>query len=181
MTRSSAALVIVDAQNGFVSDHSKHVIPVIADLVSQWQANGGDTIFTRYSNYPGSPFERLLSYTELRTTPDTDIVDELLSYANRATSIIDKTIYSLFNDAGSAVVRDHGWTDLYICGIDTECCVLKTAVDAFERNLTPWVIVDACASHSGLESHNAGLLVATNLIGSGQLIQTTDMPILSTQ
>lgn len=30
-----------------------------------------------------------------------------------------------------------------VCGIATDFCVLKTAIDTFERNLTPWVIEDA--------------------------------------
>jgi nicotinamidase-related amidase len=29
------------------------------------------------------------------------------------------------------------------CSIDTDICVLKTAVDAFERNFTPWILKDA--------------------------------------
>jgi nicotinamidase-related amidase len=168
-------LVVVDAQNGFISEFSRPVLPVIVDLVSQWQDSGGDTVFTRYVNYPGSPFERLIGWTGLRDAPEIDIVDELSAHAARATAVIDKNLYSLFNDEGSALVRKHGWSDLYICGIDTECCVLKTAVDTFERNLTPWVLADACASHLGQETHAAGLLVTRTLIGPSQVITTADL------
>lgn len=178
MTNSSAVLAVIDVQNGFITEHSRPVVPVIADLVKRWQAHGGDTLFTRYLNYPGSPFERLLNYTELREAPEIDLVDELRPYAAKATSIVDKTIYSLFTDAGSAVVQKFGWTDLYLCGIDTECCVLKTAVDAFERNLTPWVVEDACMSHSGAESHNAGVIVTGRLIGEKQVITREHVPRL---
>ena len=52
---------------------------------------------------------------------------------------------------------------------------LKTAVDAFERDLTPWVVADACASHSGHETHNAGLLATRTFIGAGQVITTSDI------
>lgn len=53
--------------------------------------------------------------------------------------------------------------------------VLKTAVDTFERSLTPWVLADACASHVGQETHAAGLLVTRTLIGSSQIITTADL------
>jgi nicotinamidase-related amidase len=32
------ALVVIDVQNGFVTDNSRHVVPVIADLVDRWMA-----------------------------------------------------------------------------------------------------------------------------------------------
>lgn len=168
-------LAVVDVQNGFVSESSRRAVPVIADVVDRWQANGGDTVFTRYSNYPGSPFERLIGYFELHGSPETDLVPQLTRSAERAVTVIDKSVYTLFSETGSAAVDRHGWTDIYICGIDTECCVLKTAVDAFERGYTPWVLTDACASHSDEESHRAGLLILSKLIGPNQLITTSDM------
>jgi nicotinamidase-related amidase len=170
----SAVLVVVDVQNGFITEHSRPVVPVIVDLVSRWQEAGGDTVFTRYLNYPGSPYERLINWTALQGPPATNIIDELAACVSRASAVVDKTIYTLFTEEGAALVRSRGWTDLYICGIDTESCVLKTAVDAFERDLTPWVLADACASHSGSGPHDAGLLVASRFIGKGQVITTSE-------
>jgi nicotinamidase-related amidase len=171
----SAVLVVVDMQNGFISDGSASVVPVVVDLVDRWQRASGDVVFTRYRNYPGSPFERLIHWSKLRSSPQIDIVDELRAQAQRATAIVDKRIYSMFTEEGAALVRHHGWTDLYICGIATESCVLKTAVDAFEQDLTPWVIEDASASHAGSVAHNAGILVARRFIGRGQVIRSEDL------
>ncbi|NEC92615.1 cysteine hydrolase [Streptomyces sp. SID12501] len=176
MGENKAVLVVVDAQNGFIREPSRPVIPVIADLVSRWQGNGGDVVFTRYLNYPGSPFERMIHWTALQDSPQTDIVPDLLPLAEQATAILDKTIYSLFSEEGSKLVQRHGWTDLYICGIATESCVLKTAVDAFERDLTPWLLEDASASHAGSAVHEAGILVASRFIGIDQIIRTADVP-----
>jgi nicotinamidase-related amidase len=54
--------------------------------------------------------------------------------------------------------------------------VLKTAVDAFERDLTPWILKDACASHAGPKAHAAGLFITGRFIGTNQIIQTTSIP-----
>lgn len=170
MSGTSSVLVVIDVQNGFLTEHSRPVVPAIVDLVQHWQRAGRDTIFTRYLNFPGSQYERLMGWTELRDSPAIDLVDELEPYTEKATAIVDKTIYSLFNEEGSALVKEHGWTDLYICGIDTNSCVLKTAVDAFERDLAPWIVIDASASHSGPDVHEAGLLVARKFIGKTQLV-----------
>jgi nicotinamidase-related amidase len=171
-------LVVVDVQNGFINDASRHVVPVIAEMVDRWQEAQQDVVFTRYFNFVGSPHERLFGWRKLHEPPETEIVAELTDQAGRATAIIDKRIYSLFTPEGGELVRHHGWTDLYICGIATESCVLKTAVDAFERgDLTPWIVEDASASHAGQVAHDAGLLVAQRFISPGQIIRAAELPL----
>ncbi|MGD9526964.1 MAG: isochorismatase family cysteine hydrolase [Dehalococcoidia bacterium] len=171
-TTRRSALVVVDVQNGFVTDASRHVVPIIAKLAESWLTAGSDVVFTRYVNYTGSPHERILGWSQLKHSPEIDIVDALNDHVERAVAVVDKKVYTLFNDEGESIVATHGWTDLYICGIDTEVCVLKTAVDAFERGITPWIVTDASASHAGQAYHDAGLLVATKFIGRGQLVTT---------
>ena len=175
MTTDRPVLVVTDMQNGFVREQSAHVVPIIVDLVRRWQAAGGDTLFTRYLNYPDSPFERFFGWRRLQSEPDTNIVSELEPYIGRGV-VLDKKIYSPFTSEGEDLIERRGWNEFYFCGIATESCVLKGAVDAFERNYTPWLIADASASHAGPEAHNAGLLVARRFIGPGQIIARADIP-----
>jgi nicotinamidase-related amidase len=168
------ALVVVDVQNGFVNDMSRSVVPVIADLVERWSAAGRPVVFTRYLNEPGSLFEHLFQWTKLTHSPETDIVPELAAAAEKAT-VIDKKGYTLFNEQGRTLVEQAGWTELVFCGIDTEICVLKSAVDAFEAGITPWILSDASASHSGVGGHDAGILIGRRFIGTGQIITVADL------
>ncbi len=176
MSLSAAVLIVVDMQNGFVSSTSRHVIPHVQQLVDRWEAAGGATVFTRFVNRPGSPYERLINWTRMQGPPETTIVEELECASQRALAVLDKPVYSFFTPDGAAIVKRNGWTDLVLCGIATESCVLKTACDAFERDLTPWIVTDACASHGGQAAHDAGLLVAGRFIGKRQLI-TSDAAI----
>lgn len=177
MSESRPVLVAVDVQNGFVREESAYVVPRIVDLVQRWQAAGGDTVFTRYVNQPGSLFETLIGWSELMGPPQTDIVDELAPYAAQATAVVDKHEYGLLNNAeGAALIKEHGWTDLYVCGIATESCVLATALGAFEIGLVPWLVEDASATHAGAHVHDAGVLVAQRFIGEGQVIRVADIP-----
>ena len=179
---TDSVLVVVDMQNGFVKPASAYVVPKVVDLVRRWQDAGGATIFTRFFNSPGSQYERLIRWTSLSTAPETNIVDELQPYAERATVIIDKPAYTPFTPEGVAAVEAGGWSNMLICGLTTESCVCKTAVDAFERNLTPWVITDACGTHAGKVANDAGLLVIRRFIGASQLITTdnVDLPLTLT-
>jgi nicotinamidase-related amidase len=174
MSIERAALIVIDMQNGFINDRSRHVVPKVVGLVERWEATGRPVVFTRYHNYPGSPFERLIHWSGLLRSPETDIVPELMPHLDRARAVIDKKIYSYFTPEGASLTEQEGWTDLVFCGVATESCVLKSAVDAFERNLTPWVVTDASASHGGSEAHDAGLLVARRFIGAGQLVRAAD-------
>lgn len=176
MIPSSSVLVVVDVQNGFIRPPSAPIVSVIADLVTRWQHASGEVVFTRYINYPGSPFERLIHWEKLQHSPEIDIVPELAPLAE-GSIVLDKTIYSLFSTEGIQLVQEKGWRDIYICGIATESCVLKTAVDAFELDLTPWVLADASASHAGQEAHDAGMLVIRRFIGLDQIISVNDVPL----
>lgn len=176
MTRSSA-LLVVDVQNGFINDKSKHVVPVIRDLAAKWTELQGDIIFTRYHNYPGSPYERLIGWHGLMDSPQTDIASELTPFLDLPnTRTIDKRVYTAFTDAGREALSKY--SDLYICGIATDGCVLKTALDAFEGGYTPWVIEDACASnatrHPASEVHRSALTLMSRLVGANQIIQSTN-------
>jgi nicotinamidase-related amidase len=167
-------LVVVDVQNGFVTEHSAHVVPVIKELVQEWLDAGRDVVFTRYINYDDSPFEKVMGWSKLKDSPEIDIVDELQELSRKSLAIIDKKIYTMFNEEGTALAREREWTDMYVCGIDTEVCVLKTAVDAFERGVRAWLLTDASASHSGQSPHDAGVLVAQKMLGRRQTVSTPE-------
>lgn len=184
MDLETSVLIVVDMQNGFVTDDSAHVVPVVADVVRRWQAAGGRTILTRYHNYPNSPFERLIGWYGLHEKPETELIPELEPYA-RDSRIIDKTGYTAFTDEGAEIVRGMNVTDVLVCGIATDGCVLKTVLDAFEAGYVPWLLADACASNATrvppAEVHRSALLLASRLVGAGQVIPSAvalaDLPV----
>lgn len=171
----TAALIVIDMQNGFLNHHSRHILPAVTDLVDHWTTAGGPVVFTRYHNHPGSPFHRVMGWTRLQHAPETDIAPDLRDRAAAAHALVDKPAYTCFTDEASRLINQNGWTELVFVGVATESCVLKSAVDAFERGYTPWMVTDACASDAGAEVHQAGLTVARRLIGAAQLITTTDL------
>lgn len=180
LSLDTAALLVVDAQNGFVNEHSAPVIPVILDLATRWADTGRPTVFTRYWNYAGSPYETLIGWRALYGPPETDIVSQLVPLTSGSNArTLDKTTYTALTDEGLALLSELGVTDLVICGIATDACVLKTALDAFERGYVPWVVRDAVASnatrHRAQEVHDSALMHISRLVGAGQLIEARDV------
>ncbi|MFF4409854.1 isochorismatase family cysteine hydrolase [Streptomyces sp. NPDC001404] len=163
-------LVVVDVQCGFVTGHSEHVVPEVVRLVDVWSSAGRPVVFARFHNVPGSPYERISGWTRLRTAEEQALVEELEPYVGSAALVVDKTVSSALTEDLLRVVEERGWTDLVVCGIDTDSCVYDTAVAAYHGGLTPWIVTDACASTGGREMHEAALLLARRNIGVGQLL-----------
>jgi nicotinamidase-related amidase len=177
VTLGNSVLIIIDAQVGFVNSTCAPTITVMADLLSRWQAAGGVTVLTQFVNHSTSPYVRLLGWRELMAdTSGVDLVPEVASLAGSASLIVRKSGYSALTPPVLALIRRTGRTNLWISGLDTDSCVLATAVGAFDADLTPWLLTDACASHAGPAAHAAGLLVAGRNIGAAQLVTTADVP-----
>jgi nicotinamidase-related amidase len=165
-------LVVLDMQNGFVNEHSRHVIQNVQSLVRDCRSREVLVVFTRFFNSIGSPFERMIGWDKVHSAPETDLVIEFLELSE---IMIDKNFYTALTPEFVTMIADNGWQTLLLCGIATESCVLKTAVDAFELGIRPIVVADACASDMGEESHQAGLLVLENLLGHEQIMTSSQL------
>jgi len=163
---------VIDVQRGFVNENSAHVLEGVSQLIDAFAARNIPTVFTRFVNQRGSPYEKLLGWTMVRDVPETDLHDAVI---DRAELIIEKSIYSAFTDEFQVLVAERGWHTLVFCGLSTESCVLKTAVDAFERGLLPLVITDAIASDLGALKHEMGIAILEILIGKDQMMISEEL------
>jgi len=159
-------LLIVDIQNGFINDYTRHIPRRVRTLIER-----GDyepLLFTRFINIEGGPFRRFVGWDECAHSPETDIVSELVPYAHDDL-VFSKPGYAGISDELAAYLREHAFERVTIVGIDTDMCVLKIALDVFDLNIEPIVLVDCCASTAGLQSHLAGLAVLARNIGADHL------------
>lgn len=157
------ALLIVDVQNGFVNDKTKHIPPLVEKLQYDYDL----VIATRFINLPDSPYRRLIKWYHL--SPDSDEI-ELAFKTKEDVIVMDKFIYSCVNDSFVSLLENNKIDVVDICGIDTDICVTKCAVDLFERNITPCVLKDYCATHADADIQESALIILARYIGSSQII-----------
>lgn len=166
MTTISELLLVVDVQNGFVSEDTRSVVLKIKRLIESGRFK--NFAFTQFLNADGSPYEQYLHWFRLKSVEEQSIADELLSHAK---TVFRKTIYSAMTDEFEEYLRDNDYKTIYIAGIDTDCCVLASSISIFEMGLRPIVLAEYCASNGGIASHKAGLLALERLIGTEQIIR----------
>jgi len=170
-------LIVIDMQNGFVNARSEHIVRPLAAFLSRWIEDGRPAILTRFLNTPGSQWETLIHWTRLRKSPEIDLHPDIAAVVDGQPNvrIIDKATYSSLNSEVLATLENWKPSRLILVGIASDGCVLKTAVDTFERGMTPLVLKDLIASHAGQAVHDAGLLLISRFIGSDQLIDSSQL------
>lgn len=180
MTRSSDVLVVVDVQNGFVNSRSAGVLQPLQTFLASWIQSGSRVILTRFINLPGSQWETLIHWTRLRESPETDLHPSIAGIIDGEPNVyvVDKMTYSSLTPEVLSILEELSPDRLLLCGIASDGCVLKTAVDAFEHGMTPIVLKDLTASHAGQAVHEAGLLLISRFIGPDQVIDSSTIEIV---
>jgi nicotinamidase-related amidase len=156
-------LLIVDVQNGFISERTKH----IPNLVEKLQYNYKYVIATRFINAENSFFRKLINWNRLNENSN-DI--EFAFNLKQDAIIIDKYIYTCVNSSFLKILDSYNIKEVDICGIDTDICVTKCAVDLFEHGIIPYVLKDYCATHAKEDINEVALKILARYIGEGQII-----------
>jgi nicotinamidase-related amidase len=159
-------LLVVDVQEGFLNGYTSYIPGRIARLIER---DSPDLIlFTRFVNTPDGPYPRFLHWDACQKPPETNLAPELKRYACED-RIFAKPGFAGISDELKQYLLEKRFERVTIVGIDTDMCVLKVALDIFDLNIEPTVLVDCCASTAGLQSHLAGLAVLARNIGAENL------------
>lgn len=169
MDVKKSLLLVVDVQNGFINDETKHVVKPIKQLVTKWQQQKrGPIVYSRFINLENSPWQRLLGWTNMQSKPETDLHPDL---PINGAHIFKKSTYSAWSPDINQLCQGSSIKEVVLCGIDTDQCVLETAIDIFEANLRPLLLKNYCASSRGSMFHDAAIMLIEGLIGKGQIVE----------
>lgn len=158
----NAALLIVDVQHGFINDATAHIPARVEALQSQYAT----VVATRFVNLPDSNYRRLIHWE--RFSPGSQDIALAFAPAAHAT-ILDKPRYTCVDEAFLALLERSGCDTVHLCGINTDLCVMKCAIDLFEAGRIPVVLAACCASRAGAEVHAVALDILARAIGRDQI------------
>lgn len=167
-------LLLVDVQNGFV--RTAEVDSTVNKIQSLLELKIFDSVIaTRFLNANHSTYETILGWHRLTTREEQELDSRIAPYVD---CILDKYGYSCVNPSFiQKLIQLNGGTypnEIYIAGIDTDCCVLTSAAALFDVGIKPIVLIDYCNSNGGKKSHDSGITCMQRLIGHNQIIN--DLP-----
>ena len=156
-------LLVIDLQNDFINENTKDIPIIVQELIKK---NMFDYVaFTKFVNSVDSIFYKVLGYKGCINDADREIVIDIGN-----ARIFEKRVYTAFIDELKKFIEDNSIKTIYLCGIDTNACVFKTALDLFENNYDVKVIEDCSMSHSGRDFHDYAIKMLKKSIGNQNVI-----------
>ena len=152
-------LLVVDLQPEFKDKDGRY--EKILEFVKTSKSKYEYVIATVFENEEGSNFVKYLNWS--------GCMPPIKELDFDADVVISKSCYGLMDDFEYYFLIDGHSSDTYhydIIGFDTDSCVLKVALDLFDRGYDINVLTDYCYSSEGLDRHNLGITMLKNLCGS---------------
>lgn len=159
----SKALVVIDVQKHFAVEKAADLPQKIAEYIKQ--NNYDYVVFTLFRNDPSSNFHKILHWHKAMESPGIDLHPALEQFSN-ADNTFEKLTYSAFKvPAFVDYLKRHNITELDICGINIDGCVLSTAYEAFDLGYKMKIIenLSSVASERQDYEDSAKTIIARNL------------------
>jgi len=158
------ALLIIDVQKFFINEFTKSIPKKVAYFIENHKFDF--VLFFKFINSKESNFVKSLNWHKMLNSPDIDIVIELEKFVTKD-NVFTKSAFSAFkSEKFLKFLKENKIKKLYICGFDTDECVLSTAIEAFDLGFDVKVLQDLCASHHGRKYHNNAIEILERNAGN---------------
>ena len=159
----NSLLLIIDLQKVFINKNTRKLPKKINKIINDKRYN--KVAFTRFNNFNDSIYVKKLKWKKCINVDDKKI---MIDVGNN--NVFNKYVYSAVNEEFIKFIKENNITNIYLCGIDIECCVLKTAFDLFELGYNVYVLKDYCACTHGIIRKNNALKIIKRCIGKDNVI-----------
>jgi nicotinamidase-related amidase len=145
------AILIVDVQKFFINKFTKDIPKKITIFLNKKKFDF--VLFSKFIFSRKSSFAKFIKKPRLINQKDIDIVSELKKFITKNNVFTKSTFSSLKSKQLLNFLKKNKVGKLYLCGLDTNACVLATAVEAFDLGFDVKVLEDLCGSHSSKKYH----------------------------
>jgi len=162
-------LLIIDMQEGFRYAEAESILPTIVNLQQTFK---GEIIVSKFIDEKNSRFESQLQWTKFQDADNQQIFKEL---QHKNAIEIEHHNYTVLTPTLIKFIDQNKINKVYLCGIYTDVCILKTAMDLFDNDIEAYVIEDACASLHGSENHRSAKDSLRHILGEDHVISSKEV------
>ncbi len=159
------ALIVIDVQKYFFNPQTKPIVKRIQKFLKNKASQYSSVYFTVFKNDSSSPLSKLSGWKECSDYPSIDVCDEIKEFTN------DKNLFYKNNYSAYKIpeilksLKEKNISKVYLCGFDTDCCILATAYDLFDTGIKPVILENLTASTSKERLHKPALQILKRNIG----------------
>ena len=163
-------LLVIDMIVGFldpekplyVGHEAARIVSRVEELIIREKDKGSNVVFVADNHDPDDLEFQMFPKHCVRGTDETDVIHQLAPYVEE---VLQKRRYSAFFDTDlEQRLGMLGTDELILCGVCTDICVMHTAADARNRDITVEVISDAVASFNQ-SAHNYAIEHMRDILG----------------
>ncbi|MGM5480382.1 MAG: isochorismatase family protein [Nanobdellota archaeon] len=167
----TSALLIIDMQEGFRAPESEAIIHSIKRLLGSFE---GKMLFSAFENKRHSLFETQLHWLSFQQDDDKKIFSE---FETQVKKTFTHSGYTVLTNELKDYLCQQNISKVYLAGVFTDVCVIKTAMDLFDSGIETFVIGDSCMSLHGTEIHNGAILSLKKILGEDHVIASEDVAL----
>lgn len=156
-------LLVIDLQKEFINEFTKKSISEISNLINSKKFN--KILFTKFVNNKGNPTFKKLNWEGCMDEESSKICLDV-----KDNYVMNKETYTAYNEELIGYIKNNDIKNIYLCGIDIDCCVLVTALNLFENNYNVYILKDYCYSMSGEERKKLVIDILKHNIGDKYII-----------
>lgn len=158
------ALLILDMEEAFMNGYTQELVDKIEDYASSTYYD--DIILGKFINKTDSIFSKRLRNNTCLSKEDC----ELSVHISRPFIVMERNAYTMYTEELDNYLKENKIKYVYLCGVDTDRSILKTALDLLERGYYVYVIKNLCRSSAGIEYHEMAIRLLERQIGKDYVI-----------
>ncbi len=197
LSQRKGILLAVDLQNGFlITPECEAVVLKVVNNASKFHQVWATRFFNRNPNFP-----RQLNWSDMVSGQKTELSKILIPVVSKTfdkpsyspisltlpqVNIISRFLFShahaptsfMMSSALLQALQNNAITTVAVCGVDTDACVMATALGLFDAGFETFVVSDGCASSGGQEYHEAAIKILKRNIGEKYVISFSELPAM---
>lgn len=164
-------LFIIDVQPVFLTKWYLKKLP--SKIHSHLLKNQYDYVFSfGFINYANSPFERFWHWKKAQPNSiESKLYKNLIDQSN---FVLWKSNFSCLNKELLTRLSEINFNknndQIFICGMDSDVCVLSTTMDLFINNYDVYIWRNLCGSDRGIKYHISGINCLKHVLGNKKIL-----------